>query len=832
MKRNLKLSTKAQLIFLLIGIIPVLLIGIISYLQAQEALKQQTYNQLISITELKRKALKDFFSQRIKSDILSFARSQDVLQAFKKIRQYHFDTKVTATGSYDVKTPEYKAIENDIETRFHLLHDFVKKKGYEDAFIICAAHGHVMYSVKKKADLGTNLNHGAYQKTGLAKAWGKGKQGFYIHDFEKYAPSNNAPSSFVAAPIENEEGKKLGVAVLQIPIKHIDDIISENLKDDEESKQGLGKKGESYLVGSDQLMRSNSRFKNMKSSVLSLKVDGKSAKSAKDGGEGYGIIKNYRYKSVLSVYKAFHYSGLKWTVIAEIEESEAFKAINTLFIEILTVLIASVIIISLIAYIIAKAFSKPINRAVEELTENSDQVTNGAEQVAIASQKLAEGASEQASSLEETSAALEELAAMSNNNHDISVKVESMADETTQISQQANNSMGELKGSVVTLKEGMIQSQQSMIQSKEMMNETKKGITELRLGMTDLKQSMKDVKQQMIESKEGMLKVKDGIQQVKQATDEVMEASEKTNHIIKVIEEIAFQTNLLALNAAVEAARAGEAGMGFAVVADEVRALAQRSGDAAKEIASLIEGSLKSIKISYELTQKGYNLVEASFTKTESSYNMNERSYELTENSFDLTEKCYGLTEQSFDLNEKNAQLNEMSHELTKKCFNLSQMTEKDFDKVISIINQLKEIIQEVTVSSKEQTMGIEQINLTVSAMGEVTQTNASSSEESAAASEQLSSQAQNMMNVVNELVKVVGQNQHIQSPYQKIKEEIPADPNYQIAQRGITTHHLNNIDLKNGNRKPQHVNHLSKLKSKKNIPLEQDISDDDFKDY
>lgn len=96
-------------------------------------------------------------------------------------------------------------------------------------------------------------------------------------------------------------------------------------------------------------------------------------------------------------------------------------------------------------------------------------------------------------------------------------------------------------------------------------------------------------------SSESSSSAKHGFEEMKkmlEAMKEINASSSEIKNVIKVIDDIAFQTNILALNAAVEAARAGEKGMGFAVVAEEVKNLANRSSEAAKNTAEMIESSI------------------------------------------------------------------------------------------------------------------------------------------------------------------------------------------------------------------------------------------------
>lgn len=130
--------------------------------------------------------------------------------------------------------------------------------------------------------------------------------------------------------------------------------------------------------------------------------------------------------------------------------------------------------------------------------------------------------------------------------------------------------------------------------------------------------------------------------------EELKISSDQIAKIIKVIDEIAFQTNILSLNAAVEAARAGEVGKGFAVVAEEVRNLAQRSAQAARDTALIIEGNI-------ELSEKG---VTASYKTNEALQEISEQVQKVSEI---IDEVAIATEEQNQGIGQINKAMSQMS---------------------------------------------------------------------------------------------------------------------------------------------------------------------------
>jgi hypothetical protein len=200
------------------------------------------------------------------------------------------------------------------------LHDvaeeFVSGRGYYDFFLIDET-GNIVYTVMKEADYATNLVDGPYRDTGLASVFQRALQdatgGVHISDFERYAPSGDEPAIFAARRMVDADSKPVAVLVLQLPTAKIMDIMQFNA--------GMGESGETYLVGQDYLMRSDSRFSDA-STILRTRVDTDTVSRALDGQKGVDFTADYRGVPVLSAYDSLDVDGFRWAVMAEMDEDE------------------------------------------------------------------------------------------------------------------------------------------------------------------------------------------------------------------------------------------------------------------------------------------------------------------------------------------------------------------------------------------------------------------------------------------------------------------------------------------------------------------------------
>ncbi|ARN74651.1 cache domain-containing protein [Oceanicoccus sagamiensis] len=192
---------------------------------------------------------------------------------------------------------------------------FVTERGYYDLFLINNT-GDIFYSVQKEDDFGTNLVSGQYKDSGLAHVFKRAINNpgtVAFSDLEHYQPSNGDPAMFMATSLSNEKGEVLGVLALQLPTAKIENIMNFD--------GGMGESGETYLVGKDQLMRSQSRFSTERTS-LKVKVDTTTTRRALAGEKGVEFTDDYRGIRVLSAFDSVTFDTVNWAVMAEIDEAE------------------------------------------------------------------------------------------------------------------------------------------------------------------------------------------------------------------------------------------------------------------------------------------------------------------------------------------------------------------------------------------------------------------------------------------------------------------------------------------------------------------------------
>ena len=741
------MGAKVITLFLIAGLVPLAVMGIISNNSSSNALKQQAFNQLVSVREIKKKQIEDYFST-IRKQVRTFSGNGMIVDAmkgfkasFNEVRKQNdiTDSKLeeyrTALKSYYTNdfTNEYrnqnngqgpdavsyfnqldadslalqyyyiKANHNQLGEKHHLdaadevssysklhakyhpaIRDFLEQFGYYDIFLVDPDSGDIVYSVYKELDYTTSLKDGPYAGSNFGEVFrdvNNSNDPNYVKlvDFEPYSPSYEGAASFIASPIF-DGSEKIGVLLFQMPIDKINAVMT---SDSDWNNVGLGASGETYLIGHDLAMRSQSRFliedkegynsmmkglgtdqevldkiNAKESTILLQKVETKGTLAAVAGNTNVEIFNDYRNIPVLSAYTPVEIEDVDWVIMSEIDEEEALMAVATLRASMWKLAGGMLVLIVGIGYLVTRITGRVtsvIMNIVERLTDSSTEITAASQQVSSSSQRLAEGSSEQASSLEETSSTMEEMSTMTKQNSD-------NAQEAACLAQKCSDSAGQGNAAVT-----------EMIQSIDKMNSTSMEIVD----------SMSD------------------------SMDDINKSSNEIAEITKVIDSIAFQTNLLALNAAVEAARAGDHGKGFAVVAEEVRNLAQRSASAAKDTAVLITSCV-------DKAGKGTDLT-----------------------------------------NRSKETLQSLVEDVKKSTDN----TNTSLQEIIANVEKVTTLTKEISTASVEQSDGVTSVNDSIQQMDQVTQQNAATAEESAAASEEMTAQSQNLLELVTDLESQIGGN-------------------------------------------------------------------------
>ncbi|MBP2314636.1 methyl-accepting chemotaxis protein [Azospirillum soli] len=611
MKFAMDLRHKLPAMIVSASFISILAAGVLGYVSAAESLKAGARDKLVALASARQASLSDYLDG-VQNDVQVTANNRMLREGLLGfVNGYRLEA---ANGAPDavIRRKYIEENNNPADQRAKLdqggtslydithlkIHPWLRElaagRDYDDV-ILMNPDGVVLYSVAKREDFATDLANGQWKDTALAEVFAKVRAApkggrVVMSDLAAYSPAGGRPTAILASPITlatpSGEEQFLGVLAIAMSDAKLNGIM--------QSAHGLGDTGETYLVGSDGRLRSNSRLSGTPT-VLSTKADSDAVAEALAGRSGARETRNHRNADVISAYRSIDVLGIRWAVMAEAELGEVLAPVvelrNRMALGGLLLLAA----LSAGGLMFARGITRPLwamteamrrlaggDRAVEiPARDRRDEIGAMAAAVQvfkdalIQTDRLRAEEDERRARQEEKTRTVEALTARFD--AEVSGVVRTVADAAVELEATAQSMRAiadQTSGQAATVAASA--------------DQTSDGVNAVAAATEELTASIQEIAARVADSVRITQSAVDEAQRTNTVVEALVHAAAKISAVVGLIENIASQTNLLALNATIEAARAGAAGKGFAVVANEVKSLASQTAKATGEVSSLI----------------------------------------------------------------------------------------------------------------------------------------------------------------------------------------------------------------------------------------------------